>query len=109
VDNSLEATNAKIEDLLNQIEQTAAEHDDSDKLVLLLLESIRERQISIDSMINDAVDDTFAPYLSEQLKLTQSFINRSSKIMSHRQNLLNLKRTNNQRQIKVYQNIDANR
>ncbi|GGP38627.1 hypothetical protein GCM10009347_03100 [Shewanella algicola] len=108
MDTNLETTNAKIEDLLNQIEQTAAENDDSDKLVLLLLDSIRERQISIDSMINDAVDDTFAPSLSKQLKLTESFSRRASQIMSHRQNLLNLKRTH-QRQVKVYQNIDANR
>ncbi|MCT8987229.1 hypothetical protein [Shewanella phaeophyticola] len=108
MDNSLEATNAKIESLLNQIEQISAENEDSDKLVLLLLDSIRERQISIDSMINDAVDDTFAPSLSKQLKLTENFSRRAAKIMSHRQNLLNLKRTH-QRQVKVYQNIDANR
>ena len=104
----LELINETIEDTLNQIEKIPAENDQSDKLVSLLLECIGERQLYIDSMINDAVDDTFAAYLLEQLLVTNDFVNRASKIMSHRQNLLNLKSTH-QRQIKVYQNIDANR
>lgn len=104
----LKLINDTIEDTLNQIDNIPAEDEQSDKLVSLLLECIGERQLYIDSMINDAVDDTFAAFLSEQLLVTNNFVNRASKIMSHRQNLLNLKSTH-QRQIKVYQNIDANR
>ncbi|WP_351088362.1 flagella biosynthesis chaperone for FliD, FliT [Shewanella sp. S1-49-MNA-CIBAN-0167] len=100
--------NDTIEDTLNKIELIPAEDEQSDKLVSLLLKSIGARQLYIDSVINDAIDETFAVCLSEQLTLTQNFINRASKIMSHRQSLLNLKRTH-QRQIKVYQNIDVNR
>lgn len=104
----LELINETIEDTLNHIEKTPAENDQSDKLVSLLLESIGERQLYIDSMIHDAADDTFASSLSEQLLLTDTFISRCLKVMSHRQSLLNLKRTH-ERQIKVYQNIDSNR
>jgi hypothetical protein len=104
----LKLINETIEDTLNQIEKIAAEDEQSDKLVSLLLDSIGARQLYINSMIEDAVDDSFSTCLSDQLALTQSFANRALKIKSHRQSLLNLKRTH-QRQIKVYQNIDVNR
>lgn len=104
----LEQINNTIEDTLDQIEKIAAEDEQSDKLVSLLLKSLSARQLYINSMVEDAIDDSFATCLSEQLALTQRFINRSLKIKSHRQSLLNLKRTH-QRQIKVYQNIDVNR
>lgn len=109
MDTNLKATNAKIEGLLNQIEQTPAESEQSDELVSLLLDSIRNRQNYINSLIDDANDDSYATLLSKQLKLTTEFVDKASKIRFHRQSLLSLKHKNNQRQIKVYQNIDANR
>jgi hypothetical protein len=104
----LKLINKTIEDTLHQIEQIPAENKQSDKLVSLLLDSIGARQLYIDLLINSAADDTFTTLLSEQLILTNSFKDRASKVMFHRQNLLNVKRAH-QRQIKVYQNIDANR
>ncbi|MGI2171649.1 flagella biosynthesis chaperone for FliD, FliT [Shewanella sp. MF05960] len=102
----LEVINETIEGMLSQLENTPAENEQSDNLVLLLQKYIGERQIYINLLITDAIDDSFSTCLSEQLKLTQCFISRSSKVMSHQQSLLSLKQSH-QRQIKIYQNIDG--
>ncbi len=108
LDTDLVRLNNLIDETLTQMEDIAAEDERSDNLVSVLQELIRERQIYVESLINTAIDETYATALSEQLILTKRILQRSSKIMSHRQSLLKLKRTH-KRQIKIYQNIDANR
>ncbi|WP_144209966.1 hypothetical protein [Shewanella donghaensis] len=103
----LENINQRVDDTLNELENLPSEDEKSDELVLKLQELVQKRQILLDDFKDDNIE-VVRTVLNEQLLITQAFEKRASKVLSHIQSLLNL-RKKNQRQINLYQSVDANK
>lgn len=103
----LQELNQKISDVLLNLKETPAENELTDVLVSNLQDLVSERQILVDNLLKEDVtlDEKF---LLQQFELTNQFSLLVREIMTERQNLLVLA-SKNQRQINVYQTIDANR
>lgn len=103
----LQELNQKISDVLLNLKETPAENELTDVLVSNLQNLVSERQILVDNLLKEDVTSD-EKLLLQQFELTNQFSVLVREIMTERQNLLVLA-SKNQRQINVYQTIDANR
>ncbi|NMH65550.1 flagella biosynthesis chaperone for FliD, FliT [Shewanella sp. SHSM-M6] len=104
---TLDSLNSEMAESLAKLALSPVEDELTDMLVSNLLEFIQQRQLLLAELVadNDFVD---RDYLQQQLVLSQSYGQRLSELSQHRQSLLR-SGSNNQRHIKVYKTIDANR
>ena len=103
----LDNINQLVDETLTKLEHLPAEDENSDNLVLELQELVQKRQILLDDIQAEDTESVRA-ILNEQLLVTQAFHERANKVLKHIQSLLNL-RKKNQRQINIYQSVDANK
>jgi hypothetical protein len=95
----------KINSLLDKVEKVSAEELESDELVSSLLEYVKDRQFLVEQLLsneNDQVELTLAYNLSEL------FSARATKLLRHRRDLINLRKSNKQK-IDAYKNISSDR
>ncbi|MCE9686688.1 flagella biosynthesis chaperone for FliD, FliT [Shewanella sp. AS16] len=104
---TLNSLNSGVADNLAKLALSSVEDELTDMLVSNLLESIQQRQLLLAELVadNDFID---RDYLQQQLLLTQSYEQQATEVFRHRQSLVQAG-SNNQRHIKVYKTIDANR
>ncbi|SQH77552.1 conserved protein of unknown function [Shewanella benthica] len=101
----LEKLNHSISQTLVELDKVPAENEVADELVLNLHELVGQRQILLDVLLTfpKAEDRTV---LESQLALTQKFEQQASRLLLHRQELLQLGRKS-KRQINIYKSIGA--
>ncbi|MBB1428531.1 hypothetical protein H5181_19030 [Shewanella sp. SG44-2] len=95
----------QINSLLDKIENVSAEELESDELVSSLLEYVKDRQFLVGELLsneNDQVELTLA------YELSHLFSARATKLLRHRQDLINLSKSN-KRKIDAYKNISSDR
>ncbi|MEH6733331.1 MAG: hypothetical protein V7690_01665 [Shewanella sp.] len=95
----------KINSLLNKLEKNSAEDAESDELVLFLLTSVKERQFLVEELLLHKDDQHELTVIYE---LSGSFSLRTKKLLRHRQDLIQLRKSN-KRKIDAYKNISSDR